>query len=568
MSGSHVTLYGHLGSLLPERRLKLPQDLSSGLDETKSGKRLVEHVVLASLGDDVDVKRVSNPSPSEVDAAVSLIPGGDRAVSRATGGRGGNLARLLRWWRPRMLMEGGFRRCLVTLADHPELYPLENICAWLHHETTGLWPNEGCHHPGMKNCRRGARRIAASKLSESDFSARLRKLKPGKKAATATSSRQADIDFRALAYMTASGIKVRLKTASVSTDGSALRVKTGLVSSNSRVTRALESLVSYGVPGDMSRVRNPVRSTIARAVTPGGGRDRIGGETRFRCPPGFANGGKFTDRRFSTCGPRLFEQSGVSDTVTDATRSGARAAASAAGSNLDVIGAEKPKKGDLVTPGDYRVPKDIARAAEVAVIAAANPKRVNESIVNNASLTYEERGKFGKLVRRDGSVMDLSAPISRIVEAKNTDDMRDGFLISRVDDPTKMGDAEIASLQTSLKGFVLALPDNNHVKVSKTDRATPAAMKGAVRRFNALKNGEDPLEFGSALLKVVDESKGSLAVDFHMPNIKNPREVIQIQRDGAVRTVVRWVFQLFLAQNAPARNKASKPWTVVTAENA
>jgi hypothetical protein len=52
-----------------------------------------------------------------------------------------------------MRKEGGFRRCRVILADHPELYPLNNICAWLHHETTGLWPNEGCHHPGMKNCR-------------------------------------------------------------------------------------------------------------------------------------------------------------------------------------------------------------------------------------------------------------------------------------------------------------------------------------------------------------------------------------------------------------------------------
>lgn len=52
-----------------------------------------------------------------------------------------------------MRKPGGFRRCRVILADHPELYPLSNICAWLHHETTGLWPNEGCHHPGMKNCK-------------------------------------------------------------------------------------------------------------------------------------------------------------------------------------------------------------------------------------------------------------------------------------------------------------------------------------------------------------------------------------------------------------------------------
>lgn len=74
-------------------------------------------------------------------------------ILRGYGPRRGNLERLLRYWRPIMRKPGGFRRCRVILADHPELYPLSNICAWLHHETTGLWPNEGCHHPGMKNCR-------------------------------------------------------------------------------------------------------------------------------------------------------------------------------------------------------------------------------------------------------------------------------------------------------------------------------------------------------------------------------------------------------------------------------
>lgn len=78
-------------------------------------------------------------------------------VLRGYGPRRGNLERLLRYWRPIMRQPGGFRRCLVILADHPELYPLANICAWLHHETTGLWPNEGCHHPGMKNCRKKLR---------------------------------------------------------------------------------------------------------------------------------------------------------------------------------------------------------------------------------------------------------------------------------------------------------------------------------------------------------------------------------------------------------------------------
>jgi HK97 family phage prohead protease len=101
------------------------------------------------------------------------------------GPRRGNLEKLLRYWRPIMRKEGGFRRCRVILADHPELYPLDNLCAWLHHETTGLWPNEGCHHPGMKNCRRklkkAGRIVSGSLWSDSEFDNRLRKLGKGKK---------------------------------------------------------------------------------------------------------------------------------------------------------------------------------------------------------------------------------------------------------------------------------------------------------------------------------------------------------------------------------------------------
>ena len=130
---------------------------------------------------DEEQKIGNSPGDSRIENLVSLVPGGDRAQSRAGGNRGGNLATLLRYWRKIMVQEGGFRRCRVILADHPELYPLNNICAWLHHETTGLWPNEGCHHPGMKNCRRKLKKLGKKPSkptlwSESEFLDRL----PGK----------------------------------------------------------------------------------------------------------------------------------------------------------------------------------------------------------------------------------------------------------------------------------------------------------------------------------------------------------------------------------------------------
>ena len=103
-------------------------------------------------------------------------------ILRGYGPRRGNLERLLRYWRPIMKKPGGFRRCRVILADHPELYPLENICAWLHHETTGLWPNEGCHHPGMKNCKRKLRGVRDGSIwSDAEFGKRIRRRSGNKK---------------------------------------------------------------------------------------------------------------------------------------------------------------------------------------------------------------------------------------------------------------------------------------------------------------------------------------------------------------------------------------------------
>lgn len=93
-------------------------------------------------------------------------------ILKGRGPRRGNLERLLRYWRPIMRKEGGFTRCRAILANHPELYPLERICAWLHHETTGLWPNEGCHHPGMKNCKG---KLKKQNWSNSEFARRLNK---------------------------------------------------------------------------------------------------------------------------------------------------------------------------------------------------------------------------------------------------------------------------------------------------------------------------------------------------------------------------------------------------------
>jgi HK97 family phage prohead protease len=125
---------------------------------------------------------VKPKSPEKADPLGGIIPQEIvTAQTRGYGPRRGNLEKLLRYWRPIMKKPGGFRRCRVILANHPELYPLSNICAWLHHETTGLWPNEGCHHPGMKNCKKKLKGIRDGSIwSDSQWNERLANLGDGK----------------------------------------------------------------------------------------------------------------------------------------------------------------------------------------------------------------------------------------------------------------------------------------------------------------------------------------------------------------------------------------------------
>jgi HK97 family phage prohead protease len=155
-----------LESIVQERRAQ------PGLAMSDPSKKCGCGCVKSDSDDSVSVK-----APAQVEALLDLPQEritGD--VMRGYGPRRGNLERLLRYWRPIMRKPGGFSRCRVILVNHPELYPLERICAWLHHETTGLWPNEGCHHPGMKNCRRKMQGVVRGSLwSDDEFNDRLRK---------------------------------------------------------------------------------------------------------------------------------------------------------------------------------------------------------------------------------------------------------------------------------------------------------------------------------------------------------------------------------------------------------
>jgi HK97 family phage prohead protease len=123
---------------------QLTSTISIKSDDPSLDSAIVKGLAMLKTFADENDDFVAELAKSEKGGKPSVDFRGEIAGGR--GPRRGNLEDLLKYWRPIMKKPGGFRRCLVILADHPELGPLPNMCAWLHHETTGKWPNEGNHH--------------------------------------------------------------------------------------------------------------------------------------------------------------------------------------------------------------------------------------------------------------------------------------------------------------------------------------------------------------------------------------------------------------------------------------
>jgi hypothetical protein len=511
-----------------------------------------EVAALFELWDDPDFAVKVGPEVGpNADALTSL--------TRGRGPRRGNLEDLLKYWRPIMKKPGGFRRCVVILMDKPKFGGRpQRICAWLHHEITGKWPNEGKGKRGKgKGKRRGARTGSVRRAG--------RRLKT------------ADIFESEIMFMPLDGSQEMVD----------LKAKRSVIPNVITTPRSLGPVgtaatgaISFALPGDLSDLRSPVRSAIFEALTPGppggGGRRGLpgrrggGARNKFRCPPGFQAGGTFTNSNFSTCGLR----------VLGVPSGGPGAFAPEIGPVIRSLADDADLRRSV---GDLRTNRNARAIIENSQIPAA-PKEVSigkrqASIDLIVSLIDADPNlDLGRrFVRRDGVVLDLVLPNNTLAGLGEFDDMNDGVIVlnENLRKEGQIGQEIIPVMGTGLRAIVFHVPGQGTMSLRRVggdmtdDERNGLAAAWAAALTSSQRRPDDPT---AALRNFAENSDGRYVLDENISSggagadaeTTFNRDLIVVENtDGGKITVPRWVYELYLSREAPRREEGETVYTLV-----
>ena len=344
-------------------------------------------------------------------------------------------------------------------------------------------------------------------------------------------------------------------------------IKSGVISSPNRATQIVEGAVSFAVPGDMSDVRSPVRSTVYEAITPGGGRNRGIGVGRLlgtrigrgadtsglRCPAGFEFGGRFATRGFANCGRRLFDALG---------------AGLNSGSGVNLVGILR-REGELVGRGRYDGRAiQVQRNAQIPRVGAADlPKQDGAVAQAVAALAYPDiNGQV--LVRRDGQMLRPAVSANTLSTIRKNPDMQDSALVSAVSDPKAIGQQEVPTLWSAgMRSVTFALPGGGSLSLTRTRPLTATDRRRLGRSWASVNNASDgEYDYGIRLRRLAEASNGSLAYSEKFPNIDGPNDLVTIAKvgkDEETTSVQRWILNTYLADNAPGRDDKAPSWREV-----
>jgi hypothetical protein len=320
--------------------------------------------------------------------------------------------------------------------------------------------------------------------------------------------------------------------------------KVGLTGSSSRFLQGFQAVGTSIAPGNTSAIRNPVRSTVFSAITPGGGNlpgapgfGALKPERGYRCPEGYQYGGRFTDSRFSTCGKQLFDLPGaIGRAIGQALRAGTGRGITQTTSGRRV--------GALAVSGDAIQ----SRAPQIPKVTAANRARKVSAVNSLVSQIGNAVDPYTRMVRRDGFVLEpvVSAAVLRTVPDNR--DMEGATYIMSALSPDVIGNDEMGLLSnTGVDSIVYALNGGSSISLSKARPLTVGERRKlgkTVSEAEKMSRTEDPT---AKLRFIADEMGDALTYREKFAGIENPNEVIsaKIPGDERKRNIRRWMLDAF-----------------------
>lgn len=312
--------------------------------------------------------------------------------------------------------------------------------------------------------------------------------------------------------------------------------RVGLIGSSSPIGQALQSVGSYALPGNLSPLRSPIRSTAYGALIPGmpGGRGvRAPRKKTHRCPEGYQYGGRFTDNRLSTCGQKLFDLPSPLGLAIGAIRRLGREIARAG---------QVPVVGTPLGAGEYSDPLD-SRRPQIPRVADRNERLMQESI----DRLLAEMGKPGvsamRMVRRDGFVLEPVVTPRVLRSIPDNRDMEGAAFILTANKLPDLGQDELGLLSnTGVIQVLYVLPGGSTLSLAKVRKLEIGERRKLGRTVNAaisMSNEKNPT---AKLEYVASETGDGIEYSENFIGVKNPHEIVKLKNG---RTTERWVNELF-----------------------
>ena len=281
--------------------------------------------------------------------------------------------------------------------------------------------------------------------------------------------------------------------------------RVGMIGSRGRFGQTVQAIGSTLTPGNISRVRSPVRSRLYSAITPGiglpGVRGIRGRERSYRCTEGYQFGGRFTDSSYSTCGQQLFDLPSILGATIAAIRRAARGEVGQRGPTPTPVTAGRTGA-SMVQERDPNI-----RAASIPKVGPANRNLQQQTVEKLIPQMGKPNIAAHRMIRRDGFDLEPVVQPSVLRTIPDNRDMEGATYLLTIPDGG-MGGEELGLLSnTGVTNLTYVREDGTSVSLAKVRELTVGERRKLGRTVNAAMkkdDSDDPL----ARLNFVSEETG------------------------------------------------------------